>query len=146
MDEIHFYCVICGENLVAEQEHAGGFCSCPRCLRGIPVPGFPARPGESPACGEAFPADILGIELKFLCTHCSNKVQVDARHRRRTLECPVCHEPTVVPDWSGAVPPLSPAEKGMPSGPVVRITEEERDFLTTPLHPRGITPRGIVAG
>ena len=143
MDEIHFYCVICGESLSSAPENAGGFCSCPRCLRVIPVPGFPARPGESPACAEAFSADILGIELKFFCAHCTNKIQVDARHRRQTLECPVCHEPMPVPDWSGAVPPLPPGDHPVPT---LRITDEERDFLTTPLGARTITPRAIRAG
>lgn len=146
MDEIHFYCVICGENLVSAPENAGGYCSCPRCLRVIPVPGFPARPGESAVSGEAFPADILGIEMKFFCSHCANKVQVDARRRRQTLECPVCHEPTVVPDWSGEAPPVSPGEMVLPAAPGVRISEAEREFLTTPLLPRGITPRASVAG
>ncbi len=146
MDEIHFYCVICGENLIAAPENAGGFCSCPRCLRVIPVPGFPSRPGESAVSAEAFPADILGIEMKFFCSHCASKIQVDARRRRQTLECPVCHEPMLVPDWSGAVPPFSAGEKVLPPGPAVRISAEEREFLTTPLNPREITPRAIVAG
>jgi len=143
MDEIHFYCVICGESLCATPENAGGFCGCPRCLRVIPVPGFPARPDGAPEAAEAFSPDILGIELKFFCGHCANKVQVDARRRGQTLECPVCHEPTKVPDWRGTVPPPREDER-LPRTPAVRLSSEEREFLCMPMPVRGITPVGSV--
>lgn len=143
MDEIHFFCVICGETLCAAPENAGGFCGCPRCMRVIPVPGFPARPAGAPEAAEAYSADILGIELKFFCVHCANKVQVDARRRGQTIECPVCHEPTTVPDWRGAVLPLRDDERPVPpSG--LRLSSEEHAFLCMPLPPRASTPATAV--
>ena len=140
MDEIHFFCTICGESLCTSSESAGGFCDCPRCLRVIPIPGYPARPGP-PADGAAvFSPRILGIEIKFLCDGCGDKIRVDARRQGQMLDCPVCHEPTEVPEWGGALPP---APAGV-TAPVVRLSAEECEFLSAPMKDgaRGLIPAG----
>lgn len=136
MDEIHFYCTICGESLCALSENAGGLCDCPRCLRVIPIPGYPARPGP-PADGAAvFSPDILEIEIKFLCGGCGNKIRVDARRQGQTLECPICEEPTRVPEWGGARPPAEPGAVAAK----VRLSAEECEFLSAPMKNGGRTP------
>ena len=134
MDQISFFCTICGEGLSALAETGGGFCECPRCLRVVPIPGYPARPGKVADGAAVFSPHILAIEIKFLCDGCGNKVRVDARLQGVTLECPVCQKPTKVPEWGGMPPP---APLGEPptraTGPLVRLSAEECEFLSTPL-------------
>ena len=132
MEEIHFFCSICGESLCARSKSAGGLCDCPRCLRVIPIPGFPARPGQSAESAAVYSPRILGIELKFLCEICQSKIRVDARLRGRMHECPVCHGSTSVPSWGGALPPAG-AEFATVPGPQVRLTQEECEFLHAPI-------------
>lgn len=142
MDEIHFYCAVCGESLSALHGSAGGFGECPQCLRVIPIPGFPARPGEPADCAGVFPPHILGIEIKFLCDACGNKIQVDARRQGLTLDCPVCHRPTKVPAWGSAPPPGTRREVlTRPAGPLVRLSAEECEFLSAPMPDGG---RGLI--
>ena len=132
MDEIHFYCVICGESLCARATSAGGFCECPRCLRVVPVPGFPAGLlSPSAGCGPAFLPDILEIEIKFFCDACGNKIRADARLQGHTRDCPVCHGLTKIPAWGGTLP-LGPLA-AMSGGP---LSHEEREFLSAPLQER----------
>lgn len=134
MDEIPFYCTICGVSLSALAGSAGGFCDCPRCLRVIPIPGYPARPGQSAESLAVFSPDILGIEIKFLCGCCGNKIRVDARLQGITRDCPVCAQPTKVPEWGGLPPPAPPEIiRADAARPMVRLTAEECDFLSTPI-------------
>lgn len=132
MDEISFFCTICGVSLSAPAESAGGFCDCPRCLRVIPIPGYPARPGESADCAAVYSPDILAIEIKFFCTGCGNKIRVDARRQGMTLDCPVCHEPTKVPAWQGSLPPGAVPPSA--AQPIVRLSDEECEFLSKPMN------------
>ena len=131
MDEIPFYCTICGVSLSAPAKSAGGFCDCPRCLRVIPIPGFPARPGQSAESVAVFSPLILAIEIKFLCDCCGNKIRVDARLQGLTRDCPVCAQPTKVPEWGGSLPAAAPTR------PMVRLSAEEYDFLSTPMQAGG---------
>ena len=132
MDEIHFYCTICGVSLSTLPQSAGGFCDCPRCLRVIPIPGYPARPGEQGDRAAVFSPGILEIQIKFISDCCGNKIRVDARLQGTTCDCPVCAQPTKVPEWGGALPPKgeTPARA---SRPVVRLSAEECEFLSTPM-------------
>ena len=129
MEEIHFYCTICGVSLSAPPKSAGGFCDCPRCLRVLSIPGFPARPGQSVEQAAVFSPQILEIEIKFLCDCCGNKIRVDARLQGMTRDCPVCAQPVKVPEWGGSLPtvPTHPART------MVRLTAEECEFLSTPM-------------
>ena len=135
MNEITFFCTICGESLTASAESAGGFCDCPRCLRVIPIPGYPARPGRSAEQAAVFSPKILGLEIKFLCDRCENKIRVDARLQGRTLDCPVCQKPTKVPEWGGALP--AGGEAGRRAVPPVRLSAEECEFLSAPVSAGG---------
>ena len=116
-------------------ETAGGFCECPRCLRVVPIPGFPARPGQQADGAAVFSPHILAIEIKFLCDGCGNKVRVDARLQGVTLECPVCHKPTKVPVWGGALP--LGEQPARAARPLMRLSAEECEFLSTPLKEGG---------
>lgn len=135
MDQIAFFCTICGEGLSALPETAGGFCECPRCLRVVPIPGYPTRPGQSADEAAVFSPQILAIEIKFLCDCCGNKVRVDARLQGVTLECPVCQKTTKVPEWGGALP-LGEQPARTP-GPLMRLSAEEYEFLSTPVRDGG---------
>lgn len=138
MDKINFFCALCGESLRVRKEIAGGFCDCPRCARVIPVPGFPARPGQPAEYAAVFSPDILGIEIKFLSSCCGNKLQVDARQQGVTLDCPVCQKQTKVPAWGGELPPAQPAEaSSRASARMVRLSAEEVEFLSTPMKDSG---------
>ena len=130
MDEIHFYCTICGVSLSASTGSAGGFCDCPRCLRVIPIPGFPARPGQSADRAAVFSPHILEIQIKFFCDCCGNKIRVDARLQGMTLDCPVCNKTTKVPEWGGTTPGERPARA---AAPAVRLSPEECEFLSAPM-------------
>ena len=141
MDEIPFYCTICGVSLSASAESAGGFCDCPRCLRAIPIPGFPARPGQSAEHAAVFSPLILEIEIKFLCDCCGNKIRVDARLQGMTRDCPVCDKPIKVPEWGGSLPAEAPTRTARP---LVRLSAEEYDFLSTPMQDGGTAP--VTAG
>lgn len=76
-----------------------------------------------------FSPHILEIEIKFLCDCCENKIRVDARLQGTMRDCPVCAHPTKVPEWGGSLPAM-PAH---PARPVVRLTAEECEFLSTPM-------------
>ena len=134
MDEIPFYCTICGVSLSASAESAGGFCDCPRCLRVIAIPGFPDRPGQSAELAAVFSPRILEIEIKFLCDCCGNKIRVDARLQGLTRDCPVCDKPIKVPEWGGTLPGAAPPRTALP---MVRLSAEEYDFLSTPMQDGG---------
>ena len=135
MDEIAFFCTLCGVSLAALPESAGGFCDCPSCLRVIPIPGFPARPGQSRDRAAVFSPQILEIELKFLCECCGNKIRVDARLQGATRDCPVCEKPTKVPEWGGSLPREKLPRAVAPLG---RLSAEECEFLSTPMN--GLEP------
>jgi hypothetical protein len=143
MDEINFFCAVCGANVSARAEKAGSFCDCPRCLRVIPVPGNPARPNQSAAGAAAPSPQILGIEIKFLSGCCGEKLRVDAQLQGVTLDCPLCHQPTKVPEWSGALltaPIAHPPTRA--AAPMARLSPEECEFLSTPIRDTG---KGLLA-
>jgi hypothetical protein len=136
MDEIQFYCAICGEGLRVKAKSAGGFCDCPRCQRVIPIPGYPGRPGYPAECGPVFSPLILGIEIKFFCESCGSKLRVDARYQGQSFPCAVCQEPTKIPEWGGRTPPLNEGLADR-TAPAVRLSADEREFLSAPLEDRG---------
>jgi DNA-directed RNA polymerase subunit RPC12/RpoP len=135
MDEIHFYCAICGESLSAQAESAGGFSHCPKCHRLIPVPGYPARPGEA-EYRPVFSPLILEIALKYFCQSCWTKLWVDVRYQGQTFECPVCRAQTTVPEWNKKAP-LGAEETAGTTAPLVFLTADEREFLSAPLENHG---------
>ena len=107
-------------------------------MRVIPIPGYPARPGQPSDHAAVFSRDILGIEIKFFCNCCGNKIQADARLQGETLECPVCHERTKVPGWDGLLPPVAAGDgSARTAAPVARLSPEECEFLSAPINDRG---------
>ncbi len=145
MNEIQFFCVICGQGLCARLGSAGGFCECPRCLRVVPIPGYPASPSVPTAQAAVYSRDILEIEIKFFCNCCGNKIRADARFQGQKIACPVCHERTKVPAWGGQLPPLAADEKAARTAtPVARLSHEECAFLSAPIADRGeaLVPAG----
>ena len=136
MNEIQFFCVICGEGLCSRLGSAGGFCECPRCLRVIPIPGYPAQPGLESERAAVFSPRILEIQIKFISDCCENKIRVDARLQGTTCGCPVCGKETRVPEWGGALPPAGEAPAARP---VARLSAEECDFLSMPMGDGGRT-------
>ncbi len=134
MDEIPFFCVICGESLCAKAKSAGGFCDCPRCQHVVPIPGYPQRPGQFGYPTAAYMPGILAIEVKFLCGHCGSRLRVDARCQGLMRACSVCREQTLVPKWSGAPQPAAAEEVlTFQTEPLGSLTAEEREFLSAPL-------------
>ena len=85
-----------------------------------------------------FSARILEIQIKFLCDCCGNKIRVDARLQGMMRDCPVCDKPTKVPEWGGSVagPAEAPARATVP---MVRLSAEECEFLSTPMNDSGRT-------
>ena len=133
MDDIFFFCAVCGGRLRASCENAGGLQECPSCQCVVPIPGYPARPGHSAGCAELFSTRILSIEIAFRCDACRIKLQIDARWQGMILACPACHAEMKVPSWSGAPPPMSRRQR--PSRPVAhlaRLTAQEFEFLSSP--------------
>src|SRR3954454_20073011 len=111
MSDFHFYCVICGFAMNAPQHAAGGLRDCPRCRHLVPIPGYPATPGEVCQCAGIYRPEILEIEMKFLCPGCRARVSVDLRLEKHMVECPRCQLTFKVPAWSGSPPDLAPAPK-----------------------------------
>ncbi len=145
MDEIHFYCAACGADLRALAENAGGFCDCPHCRRVAPIPGYRARRSDSADFAGVFSPKILAIEIKFFGNCCGEKFRVDARLQGMTLDCPVCHKPTKIPEWGGALPPAELTESpARADAPLSRLSPEECEFLSAPMKPdgRALIPAG----
>src|SRR6188472_599795 len=127
MNEIQFFCNVCGASLSARAKSAGGFCDCPHCRRVAPIP------VSVDHTGPAYPPDILGIEIRFRCHCCGRKLRVDARNQGESFKCPACSGPTKVPCWSGALPPIV-AESPLRVNEVLeRLSAEECQFLCNPM-------------
>jgi len=127
MSSISFFCAVCGQALTAEPSFAGEVMECTRCERSVPVPGFPAMPGES-GCAAVYAPEILSMDVVFLCRGCNTKLVVDGRLEGRELDCPQCHARVRTPLWSRrATPPAAAAtpKKGRPS-----LTPDEIGFLS----------------
>ena len=108
----------------AEPSLAGGVAECPTCLRDVPVPGFSG--GRDSGCLPAFSAEILRLDVNFLCRACRAQLVIDGRWEGRGVDCPVCTAPLTVPIWSRS--PLSqPDSRRAPPA----LSEEEIHFLST---------------
>ena len=96
MTSTHFFCAICGAGLSVGAESAGRVIECPACRHSVPVP-HPTR-----GCLPLLPAQVLALDVKFLCAGCGAKLRIDARLEGETLPCPKCARPNAVPRWSTA--------------------------------------------
>ena len=112
---------------MAEPSFAGEVMECTRCERSVPVPGFPAQPGES-GCAAVYPPEILSMDVVFLCGGCNAKLVVDGRLEGRELGCPQCQAPVRAPLWSRRE--AAPAAAGAPRKGRPNLTPEEIGFLS----------------
>ena len=106
MPDLAFHCVVCGSKLHTSAEPAGGVVECPHCLRVVPVPSL-VSPDFLPCAPVAFPPGILSVEMKFLCTKCDAKLEVDVRMQDRDVACPQCEAAIRVPRLRVVSPQLS---------------------------------------
>ena len=122
MNDLRFHCAICGLQLVAELEQAGGTLECPACERIVPVPSMWTRRHAEAGCMPVLPPDILAMEIKFHCSVCRVRLQLDARAEGSLITCPRCRAETRVPEWSRA-----PAT--VVASPVVQLGADEIGYL-----------------
>ena len=126
---IEFFCAICGQSLTAPAEYAGNVIGCPSCERAVPVPGCPSGEDGKPSWQPAFSADILSVEITFVCPGCRDPLVADARYSGEPFDCPKCAATGQVPRWIAAS--SLPAERHAPA--VVHaaaLSAEEIDFLS----------------
>ncbi|RYD40802.1 MAG: hypothetical protein EOP83_34775 [Verrucomicrobiaceae bacterium] len=69
---------------------------------------------------DAFPPGVLSLEVRFLCSSCRCKIQIDARWEGRVIACPKCEKPNEVPRWSRRAPAS------------VSLSAAEVDYLSAP--------------
>jgi len=130
MNEVHFYCVFCGSPMKAGDDFQTDVRECARCFRVVPVPPGPA--GVSSQWPQVYPADIIAIEIKFPCTQCGSKLEVDAREAGATVYCPICTSEIKAPHLAFLImPPLSAAPKSKIefARPAATLSPQEIDFL-----------------
>jgi len=127
MSSILFFCAVCGQALTAEPALAGRVMDCTRCERSVPVPGFPAMPGES-GCAGVYPPEILSMDVVFLCRGCDTKLVVDGRLEGREFDCPQCQTRVKTPVWSRRAKASKTA--GAPRKRRPNLTPDEIGFLS----------------
>lgn len=91
---------------------------CPACKHVVPIPAPLDVQGGGGEAVDAFPPGILSLELRFLCSACRCKIQIDARWEGRVVACPKCQAPNSVPQWSRR------------SAVAITLSAAEVDFLT----------------
>ncbi len=123
---LQFYCIICGSALTSEAATDRRLMDCPTCKHTVPIPAPLDVIEESGATMDGFPPGVLSLEVRFLCSGCRCKIQIDARWEGRVVNCPKCQRPASVPRWSRrpgiSTVTLSPAEVDYLTG----STEVER--------------------
>jgi len=126
MSSISFFCAVCGQALTAHSSFAGEVMDCTRCERSVPVPGFPAMPGET-GCAPVYPPEILSMDVVFLCRGCNAKLVIDGRLEGRELDCPQCQARVRAPLWSRRA--LSRPAARTPKNAPPSLTPDEIGFL-----------------
>lgn len=124
MSAIRFHCIFCGAKHTANGSREERLFECHECHHVVPVPAL-ADVADGPAMS-AFPDGVLTLEMKFLCTKCGLKLQVDARWEGRSVHCPECQSATEIPRWSLRREPA----------PGVVLTAEEVAFLSAESAPQ----------
>jgi DNA-directed RNA polymerase subunit RPC12/RpoP len=128
VEDIAFYCVICGQILYASLDLAGGVAECPTCLSMAPIPPDTCRRQARMRAGpKFFPGAFLSIEIVYRCEACGKPFQADARWQGH--ECPQCAVEAPVPKWADA--PVTLSRASAPPRPM-RLTPDEVEFLTGP--------------
>jgi DNA-directed RNA polymerase subunit RPC12/RpoP len=128
MEQIEFYCAVCGGTLPASPDSTGVPITCPACSSRDPVPIEPVQNAEAADGSKVFVSQLLSIEMRFRCGACRQKLQVDVQWAGMILDCPLCRALTKVPKWSGAAAQSDASES--PTGYVAQLTLQEVEFLS----------------
>jgi len=80
----------------------------------------------------SLPAEVIALEVKFLCGSCGTKLRADARWEGLAVRCPVCCATLGIPVWSGAATKDAPKRR-TPAEPATAILSmAEVEFLAEP--------------
>ena len=133
MPTIRFFCIICGTVLEGTPDSRADVMVCPSCAHHVPVPSLAGIPAGADGCGPVFPPGVLEVSVKFLCTACQSPLRADARWEGHSVECPVCHEMTAIPRWSGLArwPSTFDTGKHIQQPVAVKLSTDEIEFLST---------------
>jgi DNA-directed RNA polymerase subunit RPC12/RpoP len=136
MEQIEFYCAVCGDTLPASPDSAEVPKTCPACSSLAPVAIESVQNAEAADGSEVFVSELLSIEIRFRCGACRQKFQVDVQWAGMILDCPLCRALTKVPKWSGA-PAQSDGSDGS-AGYLAQLTQQEVEFLSAVLDEKDI--------
>jgi Zn finger protein HypA/HybF involved in hydrogenase expression len=87
-----------------------------------------ALPPLARALARVGSVDVLSIDLRFRCPHCSQRIQVDVRSARELFECPRCAGKLQIPGVTYALKALSANESESDRMNCERMSEEFREF------------------
>gem|GEM_PF-2286441 len=130
MNEIKFFCVLCGSPMSTRKESAGDVSTCPKCAHLVPVPPLPGE--KSLRWSAIYPPDIVAVDIIFHCPKCDARLGSDARTAGNDVFCPPCGSRVKVPHLASLILPPSPgapAVKTDASSPALNLTREEIEFL-----------------
>ncbi|HEX5175574.1 MAG TPA: hypothetical protein VFV83_01020 [Chthoniobacteraceae bacterium] len=87
-----------------------------------------ALPPLARALARVGSVDVLSIDLRFRCPHCSQRIQVDVRSARELFECPRCAGKLQIPGVTYALKTLSAEGTESERANCDRMSEEFREF------------------
>ena len=128
MNNLSFSCASCGHIMSIGREFSGARVECSDCRQLTAVPGPRTNTVRTLHPDAVLPAEILGIEIKFRCEHCSSKLMIDFRWQGRPIDCPCCERKVQVPRCSDSV--IDDGVVSPPSIPAPRLSPEELAFLS----------------
>jgi len=82
--------------------------------------------GEVPAAMGG--VDVLSVDLRFRCPHCSQRLQVDVRSAREMFQCPRCASSMRIPSVTRALRALSQNDTERQRSNCQRMVDEFREF------------------
>jgi len=109
---IRFVCSNCIAPLAAKRRHAGAKMRCPRChtILVVPQESRPrAAPEVYPLADQAQGAPPAAPTVSFLCSLCKTRMDAPADQAGRTVTCPDCGTPAVVPALAASALPSGDA-------------------------------------
>lgn len=125
MSDLAFFCVVCGKRLNTSADPACGLAECPHCLCVVPVPSFGTSLDYLGCSLPAFPAEVLAVEVKFLCEKCEAKLEIDVRMQDRDVTCPKCNAGIRVPRLRAEALPVSASLARAAAASLLSLAETE---------------------
>jgi len=135
MDNLSFSCVSCGHIMTIGREFSGARVECSECRQLTAVPGLRMGSVRKLDPEAVLPPEILGIEIKFRCEHCSSKLMSDFRWQGRTIDCPRCERRVQVPRCTEVLTESEAVSAHSSSSPAPRLSPEELAFLSEMILP-----------